>query len=158
MTIAYVSSALDVGIDTTWSVLRDFHGMAAWVGRIRSSVAEGGMLEGAVGSIRRLSMDPDGRAVRERLVHYDPPGHRYSYEFVDEIPFPVRSYRGTVHLLPITDRDGTFVEWFGEFDTDAGEDAAQAERLCGVFTSLYRGFIDDLRKHLDAIVNQTMFG
>jgi hypothetical protein len=114
MSIAYVSSTPDSDIDTVWSVLRDFHGMPAWLGRIRESTAEDGAGPGAVGSIRRLILEPDGRQVRERLVQYDAPGHRYSYEFVGESPYPVRFYRGTVHLLPITDRGATFVEWYGE--------------------------------------------
>jgi hypothetical protein len=144
MTLAYVSSTLDTDLATTWSVLRDFHGLPTWVGRIRESVPEDGQGHGAVGSIRRLALGPDGRQVRERLVHYDAAGHRYSYEFAGESPFPVRFYRGTVHLLPITDTDATFVEWYGEFDTDS----ALVDKLRSAFTGLYTEFIGDLRKYL----------
>lgn len=148
MSLAYVSTTIDADLDTTWSVIADFPGIAAWVGRIRESVAEDGAGPAAVGSVRRLTMEPDGRQVRERLVHYDAPGHRYSYEFVGENPFPVQFYRGTVHLLPVTDRDATFLEWFGEFDTEP----ALVAKLTAAFTALYGGFIDDLRSHLTAAV------
>jgi hypothetical protein len=97
-----------------------------------------------VGSVRRLTMEPDGRVVRERLVAYDASGHRYSYEFAGDQPFPVRAYRGTVRLLPITQSGGTFIEWYGEFDSDADV----LSRLTAAFTGIYAGFIDDLRKHL----------
>jgi hypothetical protein len=53
-----------------------------------------------------------------------------------------------VHLLPVTDRDATFLEWFGEFDTEP----ALVEKLTAAFTGLYSGFIDDLRGHLTAAV------
>ncbi|GAA1268918.1 hypothetical protein GCM10009609_35030 [Pseudonocardia aurantiaca] len=144
MSIAYVSATLDDGIDTVWSVLHDFHGIDRWVERIRSSEPEDGAGPGAVGSTRRLTMEPDSRVVRERLVGYDAPDRRYSYEFAGEPPFPVRAFRGTVHLLPVTASGTTFVEWFAEFDCDA----ALIERLTTTFQRIYVGFLDDLRKHL----------
>ena len=146
MSIAYVSATIDAGIDAVWSVLHDFHGIDEWVGRIRSAEPEDGAGPAAVGSTRRLTMEPDGRVVRERLVHYDGPGHRYSYEFAGDQPFPVRAYRGNVRLLPITASGTTFIEWYGEFDCDADV----VGRLTAAFTGIYAEFIDDLRKHLAA--------
>jgi hypothetical protein len=146
VSIAYVSATIDAGIDAVWSVLRDFHGIGSWVGRIRSAEPGDGDGPAAVGSTRRLTMEPDGRVVRERLVRYDAAGHCYSYEFAGDQPFPVRAYRGTVRLLPVTLSGGTFIEWYGEFDCDAGV----ADRLTTAFTGIYAEFIDDLRKHLAA--------
>jgi polyketide cyclase/dehydrase/lipid transport protein len=148
VSIAYVSAIIEADIDTVWSVLHDFHGIDGWVRRIRSAEPEDGAGPAAVGSTRRLTMQPDGRVVRERLVHYDAPGHRYSYEFVGDQPFPVRAYRGTVHLLPVTLSGTTFVEWYGDFDCDA----AVADRLATTFTGLYAEFLDDLRAHLAGMV------
>jgi hypothetical protein len=138
---AYSSTTLDPDITTVWSALGDFHALPVWSARVRESVAEDGS---AVGSVRRLTLEPDGRQVRERLVHHDAADHRFSYEFVGVNPFPVSFYRGTVHLLPITETGGTFLEWFGEFDTEP----AQVEPLRARFTAVYAAFIDDLRTHL----------
>jgi hypothetical protein len=143
---AYVSATIDAGIDAVWSVLGDFHAIDVWVGRIRSAEPEDGAGLAAAGATRRLTMEPDGRVVRERLVHYDAPGHAYSYEFAGQQPFPVRAYRGNVRLLPITSSGTTFIEWYGEFDCDADV----ADRLTTAFTGIYAGFIDDLRNHLAA--------
>jgi hypothetical protein len=144
VTIAYTSATIDAGIDAVWTVLHDFHGIDKWVSRIRAAEPEDGNSPAAVGSTRRLTMEPGGRVVRERLVRYDAPGHCYSYEFAGDQPFPVRAYRGTVHLLPVTRSGTTFIEWYGEFDCDADVVA----RLTAAFTGIYAEFIDDLRRHL----------
>lgn len=149
MTIAYFSTIIDASVEDVWSVLHDFHGIDRWVARIRSAEPENGAGPGAVGpatvgSVRRLTMEPDGRVVRERLVHYDAPGHSYSYEFAGDQPYPVRVYRGTIHLLPVTDSGTTFAEWYGEFDCDA----ARADELTGQFTRIYAAFLDELRQHV----------
>ena len=148
MSLAYFSAVLRSEIDGVWSVLGDFHGIATWVHRIRSAEPEGGTGRGPIGSVRRITLEPDGRQVRERLVHYDGPGRRYAYEFDGRQPFPVRAYRGTVHLLPVTLSGTTFVEWYGDFDCDA----AVADRLATTFTGLYAEFLDDLRAHLAGMV------
>jgi hypothetical protein len=139
-----VSTTLDHDVDAVWAVVGDFHGLPAWVGRIRSGEAEGGAGRGPVGSVRELTLEPEGRTARERLVRYDAPGRSYSYEFADTIPFPVGTYRGTVRLLPITDSGATFVEWYGEFDCDA----AVLEQVTAAFTAIYTEFLGDLRAHL----------
>ena len=144
MSRAYVSSIVDADVESVWAVLGDFHGLAGWIGRIQESIAEGGTGPGGVGSVRRLTLYPDGRQVRERLVGYDAPAHRYSYEFADAIPYPVRSYRGTVHLLPVTSTGATFLEWYGDFDCDAN----QVEPMLLAFADIYTEFIGDLRHRL----------
>lgn len=119
----------------------DFHGLAAWVAMVAESAPEGG---DGLGSIRRLTL-VDGRVAGERLIAYDGPGRRYSYEFSDTpVPFPVRSYQGTVHVLPVTDEGRTFIEWYGEFDCEA----AQVDELRTIFTGIYTEFIANLRDRL----------
>lgn len=142
MELAYASVALVQPPDVVWSVLGDFHGLAGWVRRIRSSEAEDGT---GVGSVRRLTLDPDGLVARERLVSHDDPGRRYGYEFADEIPFPASAYRGNVHLLPITDTGGTFLEWYGEYECAPGLE----QTLRDTFTGIYASFFADLRAKLD---------
>ena len=144
MTLAYVSTTFEQDADAVWAVLGDFHGLPAWVSRIRSGEAEGGSGRGPVGGIRRLSLEPDGRTARERLVRYDDLDRSYSYEFADEIPFAASTYRGTVRVRPITDTGGSFVEWYGEFDADP----AAADQLTRTFRGIYLAFLEELRAHL----------
>lgn len=56
----------------------------------------------------------------------------------------MRAYRGTVRLLPVTQSNTTFVEWYGEFDCDG----PVVSRLTAAFTQIYAEFLDDLGKHL----------
>lgn len=144
MSRAYVSTTLDHDVDAVWAVVGDFHGLPTWIGRIRSGEAEGGSGRGPVGSVRRLTLDPDGHSARERLVNYDDPGRSYSYEFADTIPFPVRAYLGTVRLRPITDSGATFIEWYGEFDCDRDV----VDQVTATFSAIYTEFLGDLRAHL----------
>ena len=145
--LAYVSSVLDAPVSRVWSVLGDFHGLAAWVAMIAESSSEGGE---SVGSIRRLTL-VDGRVVGERLVAYDDACRCYSYEFSDAPgPFPVRSYRGTVHVLPVTETGQTFIEWYGQYDCEA----AYVEELRTVFTGIYTEFVSNLRNHLSRTYKQ----
>lgn len=145
MTLAYVSTVIDVDVDAVWSVLGDFHGLPAWINRVRSNEIENGSGPGAVGSVRNLTLEPDGDTARERLVRYDAVGRSYSYEFADAIPFPVSNYRGTVRVLPVTDTKSTFVEWYGEFDCEP----AVLDDLATTFRAIYSEFIGDLRQHLE---------
>ncbi|HWN34669.1 MAG TPA: SRPBCC family protein [Pseudonocardia sp.] len=142
--MAYTSTIFEHPEARTWAVLRDFHGWARWVGRIRETVAEGGEGPGAVGSVRHVTLEPDGRRVTERLVRYDESAHSYSYEFTEPIPFPATFYRGTVALRPVTDTGHTFLEWFGEFDCEP----ALTEQLRTTFVGLYTEFTADLRTYL----------
>ncbi|OHV06967.1 SRPBCC family protein [Mycobacterium talmoniae] len=145
MTLAYVSTVIRADIDAVWSVLGDFHGLAAWVNRIRSNEPENGAGPGAVGSVRNLTLEPDGDTARERLVRYDAADRSYSYEFAGAIPFPASSYRGTVHVLPVTDANTTFLEWYGEFDCEPDV----LDEIARTFCAIYSEFISDLRAYLN---------
>jgi Polyketide cyclase / dehydrase and lipid transport len=141
---AYFSTILDAPVAVAWSVAGDFHQIGKWVTRIRDSRAEHGSGPGSPGSVRRLILEPDGREVGECLVHYDEGARLYSYEFVDPNPYPVRSYRGTLHLLPVTQTNQTFIEWYGDFDADADV----AGELSDSFVGIYTEFAGDLANYL----------
>lgn len=143
MTRAYFSARLDADIGTTWAVVGDFHAVADWVSGIESCVPRGEFAPRQVGAIREFTTSR-GATLQERLVAYDDQDHSYSYEFVGTIPYPVSSYRGTAHLLPIIEDGTTFIEWFGDFDSEPDVRADVKRR----FEKLYTVFIGDLRRRL----------
>jgi len=140
---AYFSAHLPADIDRVWAVVGDFHGVAKWISAIDTCVARGGRAAGELGAIREFTTR-GGATLQETLVAYDGVGHSYSYEFVGTIPYPVSSYRGTAHLLPIVEDGTTFIEWFGDFEAerDVRDDVTRR------FGRLYAVFIADLRRHL----------
>ncbi|GGJ41283.1 SRPBCC family protein [Streptomyces brasiliensis] len=144
MSRAYVSDVLPAPVDTVWAVLGRFEGIADFVEKL-----SGGELEGdagpAVGAVRRLVIRDGGQVVRERLVGMDAVDRSYSYDFPPgENPFPVRSYRATIRVRPVTRTNETFVEWYGDFDSDADVEAEMRE----AFVSRYSTFLRNLCGHL----------
>jgi hypothetical protein len=49
-------------------------------------------------------------------------------------------------VLPITDTDTTFLEWYGEFDCEE----AVLDEVTAAFGAIYSEFIADLRTYLRA--------
>ncbi|MGW1546863.1 SRPBCC family protein [Streptomyces sp. NPDC002346] len=144
MSRAYFSEVLPAPVDTVWAVLGRFEDIADFVGKL----SEGGLEDDAgpaVGSVRRLVLRDGGRVVRERLLGMDADDRWYSYDFPPgENPFPVRSYRATIRVRPVTRTNETFVEWYGDFDSDADVEA----ELRQAFVSRYSAFLADLRDYL----------
>jgi hypothetical protein len=73
----------------------------------------------AVGGVRSVAL-PD-RTIRQRLLAHSDLDRFYTYELCDPAPFPVRNYRATLRVTPITDGGRAFVEWWATFDCDDSE-------------------------------------
>lgn len=122
----YASAVLPASADDVWGYLRDFGNLAEWHPTLESGSIEEG--DGGVGSVRRAE-GPGGAIFRERLLALDDAERTCTYEFV-ESPFPVRSYRATVRVAPVTDSGQAFVEWWAWFDCDATDE----ESMMKIFT------------------------
>ncbi len=121
MARSYASTTVEASADAVWQVVRDFDGLPQWHPGIATSSIEGGRPADAVGCVRYLTM-PDEAVVREQLVDLDDVARSYAYEIL-EGPFPVRKYRATVRVIPITADDTSFVEWYADYDADAADEA-----------------------------------
>lgn len=130
----YASGVVPGQADAVWRVVRDFDGLPAWHPAIETSEIEAGPAAGEPGAVRRLTM-PDGGVVRERLVRLDDGERGYTYDIVAS-PFPIRSYRSTIRVAPITATGESFVEWWCDYDADAA-DEPQLDRTFaeGVFAA-----------------------
>jgi uncharacterized protein YndB with AHSA1/START domain len=120
MSQPYRSMVIDAPIEKVWSVVRLFDGLPAWHPVIATSSLDSGE-EGHVGAVRRL-VTGDGGVITERLLSLDDESHRLVYTIIDS-PFAVRRYVSTMHLAPVTDTGGTFMEWSAEFDSEAADEA-----------------------------------
>jgi hypothetical protein len=139
----YSSGIVPADVAKVWDAVRDFNGLATWHPGIASSEIEPGRTAGEVGAVRKLVM-ADGGTVREKLLSLDDIDRSYTYEII-EGPFPTRRYISTVRVAPITATGESFVEWWCDYDADAGDE----ERLNNTFANgVYAGGIAGLTEYL----------
>lgn len=142
MPTPYASATVSAPADAVWSLIRDFNGLPGWHPAIAESEIEDGVDPVSVGAVRHLRL-ADGGEVRERLVTLDDVDRRYTYEFV-ESPYPVRKYRSTIRVAPVTATDESFVEWWSDFESEAAD---EAELTTAFGDGVYATGIEGLRRH-----------
>lgn len=136
----YASGIVPAEIDRVWRAVRDFNGLPVWHPGIEASEIEPGPAAGEPGAIRRLAL-PGGGVVREMLVRLDDLDHSYTYQIL-EGPFPIRRYVSTIRVAPVTASGQSFVEWWSEFDADAGDEAKLTETFSqGVYAGGIAGLV-----------------
>ena len=120
MARTYYSTVFDRSAAEVWAHIRDF-GHYAWAGVPGETVIEGGKPGDAVGAVRNVDLGE--RHIRQRLVAHSDAERFYTYDFLDPVPFPIKDYRATLRVTPVTDGDRAFVEWSAIFD--CAEDARE---------------------------------
>jgi hypothetical protein len=140
----YASGVVAAPADQVWALLRNFNGLPRFMPAIgNSELVEG--TDGQVGAVRRLTLAAGGDPFDERLIHLDDTDRSLTYCFTGANPFDVRRYVSTVRVAPVTDTGQAFVEWWSEYDADAG----QEEALTRTFADdVYAGGIAGLRAAL----------
>ncbi|MEU5991700.1 SRPBCC family protein [Spirillospora sp. NPDC047418] len=131
---SYASTVLNAAPDDVWSYVRDFGNLAEWMPGVQTGVIEDGGPADRVGCVRRL-IGPGDSVFRERLAGLDDAGRGYWYEIL-ECPLPVRGARGHLRVLPVTATGQAFVEWWGDFSADAGDEEAMTKTLAqGIYAT-----------------------
>ncbi len=142
MAKSYASAVVPASAEQVWRVVRDFVGLTAWHPAISSGAIEDAKSAAEVGCIRALTL-ADGGTVREQLAVLDDVDRSYTYDIL-EGPFPVRSYRSTIRVLPITDTGQAFVEWYSHYDA---ESAVEWELDKTFAQGVYGTGLEGLRRH-----------
>lgn len=136
----YASGVVPASADQVWAAVRDFDGLPSWHPAIAASELMSGGSGAEVGAVRRLTLG-DGAVVVERMLVLDDADRRCTYEFLEN-PFGARRYVSTLRVAPVTASDQAFVEWWAEFDAEAGDE----ERLTDLFAGeVYATGIEALR-------------
>lgn len=139
------SAIIPADAAAVWAVVRDFDGLPRWHPAIATSELE--TPGDSVGAVRHLTLE-DGGEVREVLVSLDDTRRSLTYEILTS-PFPVRLYRSTIRVVPVTTTGESFVEWSLVFDCDA-DDADQLTRLFG--EGVFGGGLAGLGAHFSTTV------
>jgi ribosome-associated toxin RatA of RatAB toxin-antitoxin module len=139
----YSSGIVPASADQVWQLVKQFNGLPDWLPAITASEIEGGGSGQEVGAVRRLTLGEMGQ-VAEKLLTMDDDDRSYTYAFTDSGPFPVRSYKSTIRVAPLTTTGQTFVEWWAWFDSDAEHE----EELMNTYSNgVYATGIEGLVKH-----------
>jgi hypothetical protein len=138
---AYASGVVPASADKVWALVRDFNGMPDWHPAIKGSEIEDGT-NLVCGAVRKLDLG-GGAAVRERLVTLDDVDRTYTYEFTDPGPFPVRTYRSTIRVAPVTDTGDAFIEWSCWFDSEGADEPGMVRQYSD---GVYAAGIEALRR------------
>lgn len=137
------STVIDAGVERVWALLADFGGVAQWHPLVRSAEIESGLSGRELGCVRALVLQ-DGAVIRERLLALSDAEWFFSYAIL-ESPLPVRDYRATLRLWPVSTSIQTFARWLVRFETDA-EHVADLERIVG--EEIFVAGFDGLRRSL----------
>jgi len=118
---AYASTVISESAHAVWAVVRDFNGLPDWHPGIAKSEIESGLAADRVGAIRSFTLQ-DGTPIREKLLALSDSERSMTYDF-QTWPFPVRDYRATLRVTPVTDGSGSFVEWWATFSAAEQDEA-----------------------------------
>ncbi|MBO1074647.1 SRPBCC family protein [Roseomonas marmotae] len=112
----YVSDVIEAPVEQVWSLIRDFNGMPRWHPAVADSEIEGGLPSDAVGCVRSFHF-VDGAHLREKLLKLSDREHECVYCILDS-PLPITGYVAGYRLLPVTETDRTFIDWWAEYEID----------------------------------------
>jgi hypothetical protein len=141
MSKVYRSTVIDAPADRVWRDLRDFNGIANWHPTIVSSRIEKSHPADKVGCVRNLQLK-DGARIREKLLALSDFDYTWTYAIL-ESPMAVSDYVATLRLLPVTEGNRCFLEWWAEFDCPAEKEAELAETIG---EGLFQTGLDALKK------------
>lgn len=137
----YQSTVVKAPIDQVWARLRNFHDMS-WAGSvIERCEAVGDKAADQIGAQRVLN-----GVFQETLVELNDTDHVVRYS-IDDGPAPVsqndvNDYTGVIRAFPVTDSDGTFVEWSSSWQ-------AQDTKALEFCHAIYVALLSDLNKSFE---------
>ncbi len=129
----YNSTVVDVPREKVWDTIKDFHDLS-WAEPVITKLDIIGDKSGSEIGAKRFLND----AFTETLVSVNEDEFTFTYS-IDDAPEPlskdsVSNYLGVVRLYPVTDSNGTFVEWTSSFES--GNDQAVSDFCNPIYAAL----------------------
>ena len=109
MTDVIYSTVLDVPVNKTWEVVRDFGGLPRWFPFVSKSVLRDGARPTETGAVRDNTVDK-GAIISERLVELSDRNRRLAYELIAG-DVPMTDYSSVLILKEVLEGDRTFAVW-----------------------------------------------
>ncbi len=111
---SYVSAIIEAPVGEVWKCLRNFDAVVEYYDRVESATIADGKSPDTVGC-ERIAVLQDGSSVREQLLGLSDADHSATYSLLTP-GLGLEGYEATVRLLPITDRNHTFIEWSSTYE------------------------------------------
>ncbi len=135
----YVSAIMHAPITAIWKVLRDFNGLPVYNESLFStSHIENGLPSDQIGCVRNFRTKDGTGLIREKLLTLSDRDHVCCYCIL-EASLPVRNYVSEMRLLPITEGNMTFGEWWATFEVDAKDEAVVMQAVTDTFRFAFEG-------------------
>lgn len=135
MARVYVSAVMNATLEQAWGLLRDFSALGNYHPFFENSFIEDGRPADQVGCIRNFKAR-DGGVIREKLLALSDDEHRCRYAIL-EVEADWKNYVAEMHLLPVTEGQRCFGEWWAEWEVPADQEAAAAERVAATFRTFF---------------------
>lgn len=135
MTRVYVSAVMNATLEQAWGLLRDFGALGNYHPMFQNSFIEDGRPADQVGCVRRFEVRGGGY-LREQLLMLSDDEHRCRYRIL-HIDANWRDYVAEMHLLPVTEGNRCFGEWWAEFEVPKDEEADAVSRVQATFRTFF---------------------
>lgn len=126
MAVATVTQIFPIPAQALWELIGDFGDTGKWSGRPPEACVRNGS---GIGALRTLTL-ADDRVIVDRLEAQGE--YYYSYSIVTS-PLPVRAYRATMSVAPLTG-DSCVFTWSGKIEPEGLTD----EQAIVFFEDIYR--------------------
>jgi hypothetical protein len=135
MARVYVSAVMNATLEQAWFYLRDFGALGNYHPLFQNSSIEDGKPADQVGCVRRFEVRSGGY-LREQLLALSDDEHRCRYRIL-HIDANWRNYVAEMHLLPVTEGNRCFGEWWAEFEVPPEEEADAVARVEETFRTFF---------------------
>ncbi len=127
MSKVLVTEELQASAQTVWELVREFDGIAKWVGpMVQNMTVEG---EG-VGAIRTIALPGDTK-LQEQLKAYDEEGRSFDYAIIGDGPLPASEYLATITIVE-TGPNTCRIDWGSSFEPK-GPEAEVVPMIEGIY-------------------------
>lgn len=148
---SYGSTVLDHPASTVWEMVGDFDNYPNYITGVTESHIDDGKAGDEVGAVRRVVYY--GAEIRQEMTGHSHEGRWYTHRGIEPLAWPGEgevgeaTYENAIRVVPITDGDRTFIEWWLDFEA---EDPAHLESWKEYFDEHIPIWLASLREHLDA--------
>lgn len=148
---SFRSTILDHSADTVWAMIRDFNGYPAYIDGVTESIIEDDKAGDEVGAVRCFIYNGD--ELRQTLTGHSDADRWFTHAGCEPLRWPGKgdvgpvTYENAIHVIPLSDGDRAFVEWWLDYYADTPADTA---RWKAYFDESLPGWFGSLQRHLDA--------